>query len=114
MTVAEIIRLMNLTEYSQGAGLDAEVRGGYVSDMLSDVMAHCQRGYIWITIQSHRNVVAVASLVEAAGVILAAGVVPPDDVVEKARDEGVVLLSTPLSAFEMCGRLYELGIRGDA
>lgn len=113
MTVAEIIQALRLIEYSSGSGLDREVRGGYASDMLSDVMAHCRRGDVWVTIQSHRNVVAVASLVEAAGIILAAGILPSPDVIDKAKDEGVVLLSTHLPAFEVCGRLYELGIKGE-
>lgn len=113
MTVTEIVRLLELVEHSSGSGLDVEVQGGYASDMLSNVMAHCRQGDIWVTIQCHRNVVAVASLVGAAGVILTAGVVPSDDVVDKAKDEGVVLLSTHLPAFEVVGRLYELGIRGE-
>lgn len=113
MTVAELVRLLGLIEHSTGSGLDVEVQGGYASDMLSNVMAHCRQGDIWVTIQCHRNVVAVASLVGAVGVILAAGVAPSDDVIDKSKDEGVVLLSTHLPVFEVCGRLYGLGIRGE-
>jgi predicted transcriptional regulator len=113
VTVAELVKLLEFDVLSSGKSFDVQIQGGYVSDMLSDVMANCRQGDIWVTIQSHRNVIAVASLIDAAGIIIAAGVVPPDDVVAKARDEGVVLLSTHLPAFEVCGRLYELGIKGE-
>ncbi|MDH7569330.1 MAG: DRTGG domain-containing protein [Armatimonadota bacterium] len=89
---------------------ETEVTGGYASDLLSDVLANGREGNIWVTIQVNRNVAAVASLKEFAGVVLAGGRHPQEDLLEVARREGVCLLSTAMGTYEVCGRLFALGI----
>ncbi len=88
--------------------LSADVTGGYISDLLSDVMANAERGTLWITLQTHENIVAVAVLKELAGVVIVNGRRPSEEAVEKALQEGVPLFVTPLSGFEVAGRLYML------
>ena len=94
--------------------LDRDIRGGYAGDMLSDVMNNTTAGDLWITLQVHQNTVAVASMRELAGIALIGGRVPLDDTLAKARDEKVPILTTDLTAFELCGRLYEAGLRGQS
>ncbi|HHV61259.1 MAG TPA: serine kinase [Firmicutes bacterium] len=94
--------------------LDREVSGGYVSDLLSDVMAHACEGAIWVTTQAHQNIVAVAVLTGLAGVIIAGGVKPGDETLKKAQEEGIPLFVSDLPSFEVVGRLYTLGLRGGA
>jgi len=94
-----------------GDKLDQPVTGGYASDLLSNVMGQAGAGYIWVTMQGHQNIVAVASLLGLAGIVLAGGVAPDEETLRKAQREGIVLLTTELSAFEITGRLYSLGIR---
>jgi predicted transcriptional regulator len=91
-------------------GLSREVAGGYSGDLLSDVMANAKKGALWLTIQSHPNIVAVAVLRELAGIILANGRDPDEETKAKADDEGIPLLLSRLSSFELAGRLYGLGI----
>jgi predicted transcriptional regulator len=86
--------------------LDEKVTGVYVSDLLSDVMGHAREGEVWLTIQTHTNVVAVALLLNLAAVIFTADAKPDPLTVEKAQNEGTVLLTTNLSTFETAGRLY--------
>ncbi len=86
--------------------MDRECRGFYVSDLLSDVMGHAQEGEVWLTIQTHSNVVAVALLLNLAAVLFTAGAEPDPATIEKARAEGVALLGPALPAFEAAGRLY--------
>lgn len=89
-----------------------EVVAGYASDLLSDVMGNAPAGAIWVTMQCHPNVVAVASLLNLAAVILV-GNAPLDDLTKSRADEAaVVLLHSGLTTFETVGRLYQLGIRG--
>ncbi len=96
-----------------GSGLlDREVTGGYVSDLLSDVLAHAEDGNVWITLHIHQNVVAVASHKDLAAIILVQGRHPEKDTVVKAGEEGIPILVSDLSAFELVGRLYKAGIRG--
>ena len=96
--------------YPEGSDLNRAVEYGCCCDLLSWVMAHGKKDAVWITVQAHINVVAVASLLELAGVILASGVTMEEKAIEKAREEGITILSSELDAFELAGRLYEMGI----
>ncbi|MCB2189579.1 MAG: serine kinase [Deltaproteobacteria bacterium] len=110
MTVRELVDRLGLEVVAGAASLDREIQGGYVSDMLSDVMAHAPQGGIWLTVQVHQNVTAVGVLKEMAGVVLVGGRRPNEDTVEKAEKEGLPLLVSPEDAFTLAGRLYELGL----
>lgn len=90
---------------------DREVKGGYASDLISDVLANGREGDIWVTIQVHRNIVAVASLKGFAGIIITGGRRPEEPTVAEAEREKINLLSTKMSTFEVVGKLYSLGIR---
>lgn len=94
--------------------LDREVKGGYVSDLLSDVMANIKEGYIWITLQGHQNIVAVAVLKGIAGIIIINERQPEEETIEKAKDEGIPIMTSSRDAFELAGKLYESGIPGTA
>lgn len=108
MKLNELIGKLDLTVLSGEVSPTCEVSGGYTSDLLSDVMGNAEAGTVWITLQIHRNVIAVAALKELAAVLLVGGAVPDAPTLEAAREEGVVLLSTPLSAFTVSGRIYDL------
>ncbi len=88
-----------------------EVTGAYVSDLLSDVLGHAKAGTVWITIQTHQNVVAVASLLNLAGVIFAGGQRPEPQVIAKASAENVPLLLAKESSYTLAGLLYQMGVR---
>jgi len=92
--------------------LSAECSGGYVSDLLSDVMANAKAGDLWVTLQTHQNIVAVASLKEIAGIIIIGGREPEKATLAKAEEEKIPILLTNLPAFEVVGRLYQMGISG--
>lgn len=108
MTLNEIIKEFNLEIKTKAFALDPDVTGGYVGDLLSDVMANAKEGNLWITIQRHQNVIAVASLKELSGIILANNREPEEETLKKAEEEDVVIMVTGLSAFEIAGRLYNL------
>ncbi len=112
MTLNDIVKEFSL-EVKAGAGLlDREVAGGYVSDLLSDVLAHAEDGVLWVTLHIHQNIVGVASHKGLAGIVLVQGRVPEDDTVAMAEKESIPIMVTDLSAFEFVGRLYKAGIRG--
>jgi len=91
---------------------NSEVRGGYCSDLLSDVMGKAAPRSIWVTNQAHPNVIAVASLIDAAAVIIAGGIQLEAGTMQKAREMAIPVFATDMPAFEVVGRLYELGVRG--
>lgn len=92
--------------------LEVELSGGYVSDLLSNVMGQARSDGVWVTMQGHQNVVAVAVLAGLGAVVVAGGVRPDDDAVRKAEQEGLALFTTDLSAFETVGRLHQAGVVG--
>ena len=108
MTVSDIVKELDLTVFTGEENLNAEIRGGYVSDLLSDVMGKSSEGQVWITLQTHKNVTAIASLKELAAVILVQGYAPGDDMAAQAKEEQIPVLGTKLSTFEITGKLYNL------
>jgi hypothetical protein len=111
MKLNEIASALDLRVVAGAALLEAEVTGGYTSDLLSCAMAGAAKGNVWVTLQGHLNVVAVASLNELAAVIVTEGKPVSADTAAKAEEEGVVLLQTPLSSYQIVGRLWDLGVR---
>jgi len=107
-----LIRQLNLHVRSGQEDLGREVTGGYAGDLLSDVLANAEPGNIWVTLQIHQNIVAVASMKDLSGIILVNGREPEKDTVEKAEAENVVTMVTELPTFELVGRLYGLGVTG--
>jgi serine kinase of HPr protein (carbohydrate metabolism regulator) len=107
MKVSELIEKLGLTVFTGSEGLDREITGGYVSDLLSDVMGNGKEGNIWITLQNHMNVVAVASLKEMACIILVKGIIPEAEIVEKAVEEEIPILGSKENTFELSGKIYQ-------
>ena len=111
MRLAEVKEKLGLESRADPVDPDIEVTGGHVSDLLSEVMANSAKGQLWMTLQTHQNIIAVATLKEHAAVVVVAGREPEPETIEKARSEKVPLFTSPLSAFELAGRLYEIGVR---
>jgi serine kinase of HPr protein (carbohydrate metabolism regulator) len=114
MTVRDIRDRLGLAVCCGEKGLDHEVTGGYTGDLLSDVIAHSKEGNVWVTIQVHANIVAVAVLKDLAAVILANGRTPAPETLAKAMEENMPLLVSTLPAYTLSGQLHALGIGGVA
>lgn len=112
MKLGEIIKSCNLQVVCGDEALEREVAGGYASDLLSDVMANSKKGDIWITLQVHPNIVAVAKLKEIVGIIMINGRKPEQETITKAKGEGLPIMTTDIPAFELVGKLYNMGVRG--
>ena len=108
MKITEITETLDLKVLSGHNGLSDEITGGYVSDLLSDVMGNAKEGQIWITLQTHQNIIAVASLKDLAAIIIVKGLTPEADTIEKSNIENIPVLSTSLDTFNITGRLFEL------
>ena len=108
MKVKEISEKLNLEVLAGQDKLDVEVTGGYTSDLLSDVIANSKEGNLWITLQTHQNIVAVAKLKDLAGIIVVNSREPDEETLKKADEEKVPILGSKEMAFEVSGKLYEL------
>jgi predicted transcriptional regulator len=108
MKVRDLVDRLNLTVFAGHEGLDNEITGGYVSDLLSDVMGNVEDGNVWMTLQTHKNIMAIASLREVAAVVVVKGFMPDDAAIAQSKEEGIPLLGTSLETFNMAGQLYRL------
>lgn len=111
MKLQELINSLSLEVKTASSNLTNDVTGGYVSDLLSDVIANSKEGNVWITLQTHQNIVAVATLKELSGIILVNNRTPDKETLKKAENEGLPIMVSHLPAFEIVGRLYTLGLR---
>jgi predicted transcriptional regulator len=112
MTVGELATQAELEVLAGPDGLDAEITGGYCGDLISAVMANGEQGNVWVTWHVHPNIVAAAVVVKLAAIVLVTGRKPEAETIQKAQQEGVPILGSPLPAFEVVGRLHGMGISG--
>ena len=114
MKVSDLAVLLKAENETPALEMNKEVQCGYTCDLLSWVMAHGEEGMAWVTVQTHMNVVAVAVLAEMACVIMPENISMPKESLEKAADEGLVVLKSPLTAYEICGLMAAEGVPGKA
>ena len=108
MTIRELVNKLDLKVYSGEKGLDKEITSGYCSDLLSDVMGNAKEGQIWVTLQTHKNVMAVASLKDLGAVLLVNNHQPNKDTLEASNEEELPILGTDKPAFEICGIIFQI------
>lgn len=112
MKLQEIVDKLGLRVKTKTGSLQNEINHGYASDLLSDVLANAREGALWITMQIHQNIVPVASVKDLAGIIIINGREPEKETLKRADHENIPVMVSNLSAFELIGRLYTLGLSG--
>ena len=111
MKIKDIIKALDLRIISGEELIERKVTGGYAGDLLSDVLGNSKEGNIWITLQIHQNIIAVASSKELSGIIIVNGRKPEEETLMRAKEEKIPIMVSDLLTFEIAGRLYEIGIR---
>jgi predicted transcriptional regulator len=109
MKLQEIINKTSLTPLTNIE--DKEVTGVFISDMLSDVMSSANAGNIWLTVQTHKNIVSAANLIDISAVVVINGKKVPDDTIELANRFHVNILSSPLTSFALASILIDAGLK---
>ena len=108
MELKTIVEQLDLEVKASQGNLTCNITGVYVSDLLSDVLAHAKEGDLWVTLQGHPNIVAVAAMKELSGILLNNGRTPEDETLKKANDEAIPILASKMPAFVLAGKLYNL------
>ncbi len=108
-TIIDELQLTLLTETRDFTNITP--KGGYTADLLSCVMAGAKSGNIWVTLQAHLNIVAVASMLDVAAIIITENAQPDSATIAKANNQGVIMLSTPKPSYEICGKLWQMNLR---
>ena len=112
MTLKDLVAELDLEVKSGENQLTRQVTRGYASDLMSDVIAGAMEGDVWVTLQVHPNIVAVASLNDLAGIVIVNSRQPEENTLKKAESENIPIMISALPAFELVGRLHALGISG--
>ncbi len=110
MKLAELKELLNGEIVTDSFEIES-INGVFVGDLLSVVMGKAQESCVWVTIQSHINIIAVASLVDMSVIIVCESYKVDEDAIKKANEEEIPIITTSLSEFEVCEKLIEAGIR---
>ncbi len=108
MKVIDLVEKLGFKVVSGKAGLTNEITAGYTSDLLSDVMGNANSGSVWITLQTHKNVMAVASLKDLAAVVIVNNYLPDQDLISQSEEESIPVLSTSEKAFEISAKIFNL------
>ncbi|MBN2286011.1 MAG: hypothetical protein JXQ26_07595 [Tissierellales bacterium] len=109
MKISEIRETLKLTD-AIACKSDNEVQGVYIGDLLSLVMAKAKPADLWLTIQTHINIIAVADLIEISGIVILEDMAIDEDTLQKAVEIGIPIFRTKLSAYEMACQLHDLGL----
>jgi len=111
MNIKELIEKFELKVLSELHDSGRNVSGGYSGDLLSDVMANSKKDNVWITMQTHLNIIAVASLKELSAIIIVLNREVDKDTLDKANEEKIMVLSTNLNSYQISGKIFESGIK---
>ena len=107
-SIKDLQEHLQLVAHNPEADLSRELSGCYIGDLLSWVMAHAFSGCVWITIMSNINVAAVASLTDAACVIMAEGVAPDQDLLDRVKRDDIALFTSPLSVYDIAIKVQDV------
>jgi hypothetical protein len=99
-------------ELVEGTGRDdVEILSACGADLMSDVMAFVKDQVLLLTGLMNVQVIRTAILMDIQAICFVRGKAPGQDMIDMAKENGIVLLRTKLPLFLACGKLYEAGIR---
>ncbi|MDD4663783.1 MAG: AraC family transcriptional regulator [Caldisericia bacterium] len=108
MTIQQLIERLPLQLLTTQLDINGSFHDVYTSDLLSAALAKVTEDHVWITVQVHQNILGVASIKQAAAIILSESLMPDKDLVSKAQEKGIVILLSPYTSFETSGMLYNM------
>lgn len=108
MLLKEIVELLKLKTFLPEQNLAIKAQGVICGDMLSYILGNGQESNLWLTIQAHQNIIAIASLLNLSAIIITDNIQPPAATIAKAQQEHIVLLGTVSKTYELAGKLYTL------
>ena len=110
MTIKDFLDATGAKLLTESVDTNREITCGYSCDLLSWVMSHGASGMAWVTVQTHMNVIAVSTLMDMACVIIPEGIEVKGDIIDKAAEEEIALISSPKTAYELCGIMFTAGV----
>ena len=110
MIVSEVCQKLNLKLLAGEEGVDRDVTGLYICDLLSWVMSHAVKGNAWITVQTHSNIIAVATLLDMSCIIIPEDIEVEEETIKKANEEQMPLLKSSQNSYDLAKEFQNSGI----
>src|SRR5512133_2932316 len=111
MDIRELIRIINGTLINKSVNLNREIKGGFGADLMSDVLASIQPEAVLLTGLCNPQVVRTAQMADVSAIVLVRGKLPPQETIDLANKERIPLITSPFGMFELCGRLFQKGLK---
>lgn len=109
--IKDIVERFNLRLIVGEENLENNIGSVYMCDLLSNVLANGKPETLWITIQTHQNIVAVASLLNFSAILLPENLMPDEQTLHRAKTEGITILQSDKTAYTLAGEFYQLGLK---
>ena len=93
--------------------LDREVFSACGSDMMSDVLAYVKDQAVLLTGLVNSQVIRTAEMMDMVCIVFVRSKQPTSEMIELARESGMVVLTTDMRLYEACGKLYVNGLVGN-
>lgn len=113
MKIREIKEILDAVIFAGEDKLDDEIIYGYSCDLMSDVLAYIKNNDLLLTGLVHPQVIRTAEMLDIKAIMIVRGKTPGDDIVEMAKDRGIVIMATRHSLFTASGLLYTNGLQGE-
>ena len=116
MLLSDIKKLLNaevLSGEDEKALSEKDIHTACGCDLMSDVLAFVKDQSLLLTGLINSQVIRTAEMMDIVAVCFVRGKVPPEDVIELAKEKGITILSTEYPLYLSCGKLYSEGLRGN-
>ena len=110
MQLQEVLNITEARTFAADTDLTIEVRVGFASDLMSDVLVPNLAQGLLITGLTNPQVMRTAEMAEVAAVLMVRGKTPQPETLELSRSLGIPIIGTRMIMFEACGRLYQAGL----
>ena len=113
MKISTIKELLDAEVICCEEGLKLHVYSACGSDMMSDVLAYVKDQAVLLTGLVNSQVIRTAEMMDMNCIVFVRSKMPTAEMIELARELGMVLLATPKRMYEACGILYSNGLVGN-
>lgn len=112
MKIKEIVSILNADILCGEEHLENEVHSACGADMMSDVLAFVKEQAVLLTGLINPQVVRTAEMMDMRCIVFVRGKTPPQEVIDLAKETGIVLLASKERMYPACGKLYATGLSG--
>jgi hypothetical protein len=110
MRLREVLTLTQARFVSANASTDVEVRAGFAADLMSDALRYDLSDALLVSGLATPQLVRTAEMADVAAILMVRDKIPPPEALELAEELGIPFLSTELTMFETCGKLFAGGL----